>query len=343
MCLRITFAWIGSEGVLNPELMSEDRSLGWSWDQYPAEHLDQYLVQGLEDPRINCQSILTRALITDTLWPGEFDALINDELRFGAVLTWLMGQLSSQVKVPEILDALQRKNAQVPAFVHETFAWLASEDCPVSNYIIQALYETNPDKPEQWLGERALDCFGHLWRMALTDLEHSKISILEPACGSANDYRIIHDHGLAPFLDYAGFDISFKNIGNACARFPDIPFTVNSVYDAKLPSSRADYVFVHDLFEHLSPPGLDLALARVMQLTGKQAWLHFFNVTDIEQHRFKKVGTYHWNTLSLNQIRETLAPHASQIDVISVPELLRDKFGWSQYHNQEAVTLIVTK
>ena len=49
--------------MLNPELLNENKALRWSWDQHPAEHLDHYLVQGIEDPRINCQSILTRALI----------------------------------------------------------------------------------------------------------------------------------------------------------------------------------------------------------------------------------------------------------------------------------------
>ena len=110
-----------SMSMLESELIKEDRSLRWSWDQYPAEHLDRYLVQGIEDPRINCQSILTRALIVDTLWPGEFDALINDELRFGAVLVWLTEQLRAQVTGEEILQALHTQNARVPTFVSETW------------------------------------------------------------------------------------------------------------------------------------------------------------------------------------------------------------------------------
>ena len=80
-----------------------------------------------------------------------------------------------------------------------------------------------------------------------------------------------------------------------------------------------------------------------MQLTGKQAWLHFFNLADVEQHDFKQVDSYYWNTLSLKQIKATLAQHASQIEVISIPALLQAKFAWNQYHNQEAVTLLVTK
>ena len=111
----------------------------------------------------------------------------------------------------------------------------------------------------------------------------------------------------------------------------------------RYPNSTADYVFVHDLFEHLSAQGVDRALTQVMQCTRKQAWLHFFNLADIEQHRFRPVGTYYWSTLSQKRIMETLSPHAAQIEVISIPALLQEKFAWNQYHNQEAVTLLVTK
>jgi hypothetical protein len=330
--------------MLESELIKENRSLRWSWDQYPAEHLDRYLIQGVEDPRINCQSILSRALIVDTLWPGEFDALIDDELRFGAVLVWLIQQLHSQVPRDEIHQALRSQNAHVPAFVSETWAWLVSDDCPIPNYITQALFERNPDSPQQALSERALDSFGQLWHMELSSkAQPTRMSVLEPACGSANDYTIIDAYGLAPYLHYTGFDISYKNIGNARQRFPNIPFLNRSIYDPHLPNEGADYLFVHDLFEHLSPQGLGLALAQVMQLTHKQAWLHFFNLTDIKEHSFKQVGTYYWNTLSLGQIKETLAHQASQIEIISIPTLLQDKFSWTQYHNQEAVTLLVTK
>ena len=68
----------------------ENKHLKWSWDRYPSDHLDSYLVAATEDPRINCQSILTRALIIDSLWPNVFTDLIDAELRFGIVLTWLL-------------------------------------------------------------------------------------------------------------------------------------------------------------------------------------------------------------------------------------------------------------
>jgi hypothetical protein len=65
----------------------ENERLKTSWDCFPAEHLATYLRIGEQDQRINTHSILTRALLIDTLWPGKFDTLIDEELRFGVVMT----------------------------------------------------------------------------------------------------------------------------------------------------------------------------------------------------------------------------------------------------------------
>ncbi|MCX5771088.1 MAG: hypothetical protein NTZ09_12575 [Candidatus Hydrogenedentes bacterium] len=62
-----------AHSFLSRPLAGEDERLRWAWDRYPHEYLDSYLVSGVEDPRINFQSILTRALIADTLFPGRFD------------------------------------------------------------------------------------------------------------------------------------------------------------------------------------------------------------------------------------------------------------------------------
>ena len=85
---------------------AENQNLAATWQQYPREHLDTYLVNDTEDPRINAQSILTRALVADTLWPNRFANLIDDELRFGTVLTWLLGQLHGGSDPYALLDTL---------------------------------------------------------------------------------------------------------------------------------------------------------------------------------------------------------------------------------------------
>jgi len=61
-------------------LREETERLTWAWDRYPQEVLDNYLTVGVEDPRINVQSILTRSLVTRVLFPGEFEGLLDAEL-----------------------------------------------------------------------------------------------------------------------------------------------------------------------------------------------------------------------------------------------------------------------
>jgi len=69
-----------------PEPTESDR-LRRSWQRVEAETLDAYLVSGVEDPRINVQSILNRALLCDAIFPGRFTRLIEEELHFGFTTT----------------------------------------------------------------------------------------------------------------------------------------------------------------------------------------------------------------------------------------------------------------
>jgi hypothetical protein len=75
------------------EVENERLRLSWNW--MPKAQLATYLGAMEQDQRINTQSILTRALLADTLWPGMFDGLINEEFRFGVVMTWLLEQVKS--------------------------------------------------------------------------------------------------------------------------------------------------------------------------------------------------------------------------------------------------------
>jgi hypothetical protein len=64
--------------------------------------------------------------------------------------------------------------------------------------------------------------------LAMVDAPH--LSVLEPACGSANHYRFLVRCGIARFLDYAGFDLCAKNLENARALFPEVRFGVGNVF-----------------------------------------------------------------------------------------------------------------
>jgi len=191
---------------LPPSLALENVALAQSWDRHTSEHLEKYLISEVEDPRINCQSILTRSLIVDTLWPGEFSDMIDADLRFGATQTWLLNQLKAGVGKESLLADIQQKKDTVPDLVLSSFEWLQSENCPVPDYISDALFAGDPQM-QDGLNDNALDVFSTIWQCELNGREHPPISLLEPACGSANDFRFMEPYGLEPFLTYAGFDI----------------------------------------------------------------------------------------------------------------------------------------
>ena len=324
-------------------LQIENEALRQSWEQYDARELDTYLVSGVEDPRINGQSILTRGLIADKLWPGEFDEFIDAELRFGAVLTWILRRLEKGASRSQLLADLNAGDKALPKGLLSTYAWLQETSCPIEDYVTEALIRTPPDGARNLLPETALNAFRDHWHGALAGRTGPKLRLLEPACGSGNDYRFLDAFGLARFVDYRGFDIAPKNIRNASARFPDVPFTVGSVFDTGLPDESFECVVVHDLFEHLSPEGLTAALAEVLRVASDEAWLHFFNLADCPRHRFQCVARYHWNRLSAQQMKTRLLAAGSAVRVTRMADLTATRFGLGEHYNPEAVTLVVTK
>ena len=248
-------------------MTSEEDNLKLAWDCYPAEYLDCYLVSGVEDPRVNGQSILTRALLADALYPGRFDALITEELRFGAVLTWIVQQLEKGSTRQQLFDAIESPGrAAIPEFVLKTAAWLREETCPIPDYLATALSCRDCDRPHHCLSDLALDTFMTIWSEQLAQAPNTMMSVLEVACGSANDYRFLHQSGLAQFLSYTGIDIAARNIENAKSRFPNVDFRVQSILTTDLPDSSYNCVFCHDLLEHLSLAAMERALAEMLRI-----------------------------------------------------------------------------
>ena len=319
----------------------ENEALRWSWERHEAAELDSYMIADVEDPRIHGQSILTRALIADSIWPGEFTDLIDAEQRFGAVMTWILQQYKKGSAPADLYE--QVVDQQCPAFVTETHYWLPQQET-VPDYITLAL-----QNHESRLPEIALDTFAQLWSGILAERnaemsDHPKLRVLEAACGSANDYRFLHRFGFTPFLDYAGFDISPKNIENATRRFPDAEFFVGSAFATGLQDRSFDFVFTHDLFEHLSPDGLVAAFGELLRVTGRQAWLHFFNLSlTASEHSIIPVDKYHWNLLSLEQLQKLIPDGFGAPEIVPIGELLLSQFGCADYYNPEAVTLLVTR
>jgi SAM-dependent methyltransferase len=326
-------------------LSEEDSRLAAAWDRYSAEHLEDYLVSGVEDPRINAQSILTRALVIDMLYPGQFTELIDAELRFGVVLTWLLRELEAHRDRCGLLDEIATPvSAAVPAVVRETYAWLQSPTVPVQDYISMALDPIDPDQPAALLNLRALDTFMDHWRRILPETHPGPVpKVLEVACGSANDYRFFCRCGLASRIDYTGLDVSSKNIDNARRLCPGGHFVRGSILSSGLGDAAFDCVFFHDLLEHLSAEAVSLAVKEMSRLTRRELWSHLFRATPAPGHTITPSPPYHWNTLSVPTLVATLSANGLDADAFFIGDWLAKKFNFTQPHNSLAATILATK
>jgi ubiquinone/menaquinone biosynthesis C-methylase UbiE len=330
----------------------ETDGLARSWMRYDRKTLRDYLVQGVEDPRINIQSILTRHFLIHRLFGDKFWGLMEQELRFALVVNWLLKLLKASVspwQLHALLDGLlqgQREadGLEIPPFLSETFASLS-----LPNYICDLLSWAPVETTDGPIPKYLMNTFAAIWRELLENEMPRRISVLEPGCGSANDYRFIDAYGLSRLLDYHGFDLCEKNIHNAKAMFPQACFKVGNVLEIDAPDKTFDHCFMHDLFEHLSVDAMELAISEICRVTRQGICVGFFNMHEADDHIVKTVGNYHWNKLSLvrtkalfqKHARHTSDGHAAVVDAIHIDTFLMSQFGRCDYHNKDAYTLIV--
>jgi len=326
----------------------ENERLKASWDCFSSEHLAVYLAIEEQDQRINAHSILTRALLIDTLWPGRFDSLITEEMRFGVVMTWLLEQLQRGSDRCALLDrvlncASGAADAGIPEVVRETAAWLQTDACPIPDYVSEALMFVNADRPESLLAELALDTFYEIWKAQLSGLTAERIRVLEVACGSGNDYRGLRDSGVGAFLDYSGFDIASKNVANARREFPRVNFFEASLLDSGLPDGAADYVFAHDIIGHLSREGMERAVSEILRIARREAWIHCYNALEIEDHQIRPFKLYFKNRISIPRLSASFRAAGASVRVVPISAMLQRKFNFVQDYTVTSVTFIATK
>ena len=174
--------------------------------------------------------------------------------------------------------------------------------------------------------------------------EHcERLSVLEPASGSANEYRFLNAYGITAFIDYNGFDLCEKNVINARKQFPDARFETANVFEIKSPDQSFDLCFVHDLLEHLSIEGLHRAIDEICRVTRRAISIGFFQMHEGPEHIVREIDEYHWNTLSMDRIRALFQEHGLQVQVINIATFLREKFGCAYTHNGDAYTLVMTR
>lgn len=332
---------------MEPSLAQETGQLLRSWMQHEPAWLRDYLVAGVEDPRLNLQSILSRHFLIRSLCGARFEALMEQECRFSAVLAWL-GMLAARPDPVETMEAVQHALArgadnaeglELPSFVLQTHALLPARlgALEVPNYINHFLSESVPaaarEKPSG-----VIDTFQTLWSAALSSIAplEPRPTVIEPACGSANDFRFLHSYGLARLLDYCGFDLCPKNIENARALFPAVRFETGNVFELPALDKSFDFCVVQDLFEHLSLAGMEIGVKEVCRVTRHGLCLGFFQMDEIPAHVVRPVDAYHCNLLSMERMRELFATHGFAAQVFHIATFLREQVGCCQTHNPNA-------
>lgn len=352
---------------MQDSLRQESERLVRSWMRHEPAMLRDYLVAGVEDPRINLQSIFSRHFLVRALTGERFSLLMEQECRFAAVMNWLVrvaGRLGDAEEPGIVLYALERgadnaEGIEIPHFVVQAFQALAASagDLAVPNYIESFLlnlsFEDGRAKPDQ----PTLETFCRLWSHALltqegaataiknqdSRLSNPLLSLLEPACGSANDYRFLHASGLARLLNYTGFDLCETNIQNARALFPNARFEAGNVFEISAADKSFDLCLVHDLFEHLSLEGLQTAVKELCRVTRRGLCVGFFNMDEIPEHVVQPVEEYHWNRLSMRRTRELFTRYGFAAQVIHIGTFLRRQIGCEETHNENAYTFVLER
>jgi SAM-dependent methyltransferase len=274
-------------------------------------------------------------------------------------MNWLVALVAKAADIAElesVLYAIERgaDNAEglpIPRFVLQTFDLLPALVCDLAipNYIESFLSGSRIAAGKTELHQPSLDTFCHLWNKLLAGERPSRItrhaprcpSVLEPACGSANDYRFLDLCGLAPLCDYSGFDLCPVNVENAHALFPNARFDQGNVFEIRAADKSYDLCFTHDLFEHLSLPGMAAAVSEICRVTRLGICCGFFNMDEIPEQQEQPVEDYHWNTLSMARMKEAFAARGFAARVLHIGTFLRQRIGCDYTHNPNAYTFIL--
>ncbi len=326
-------------------LQQETNRLRNSWMKHKQDVLKNYLVEDVQDPRINVQSIICRNWLLEQLFDDKFMLLAEHELRFAMVMNWLNTLYKNNIRLNElqaILFGLIEKQDEIdginiPAYVSTTFALL-----PQPNYIFNLLNWTPHDTGDIKIPEYLVTVFQKTWADLLEHEQTQKISVLEPACGSANDYRFLESFGISRFLEYFGFDLCPKNISNAKKMFPTVHFDAGNVLEIQADDKSFDYCYVHDLFEHFSIEAMEMAIKEICRVTRKGICVSFFNMHNEKEHITKEVHDYHWNRLSMPILSNLFNEHFEQVHAIHIDSFLASKFSCSDTQNKNAYTFIVS-
>ncbi len=298
---------------VHPNLEQESQLLKASWMHRDKDVLKDYLVQGFCNPKIHIQSILTRHFLIEAVFGNLFENLMKQEIVFAIEMNMCLQEEAKRL--------------------YDTFFAYSCDKNSVKKCAVLA---------EKWGTQERLDVFQNTWKEVLSQHTASLISVIEPACGSANDYRFFHTYGIARFLKYKGFDIAQPNIENAQHMFPEVEFEEGDMLHLKELNESFDYLIVHDLFEHFSLKALEHSMKEACRVARKGMVWAFFNMSDHSDHRVAPLRKYHWNLLSREKIEAFLKQQGWTVRVVKMTELLAD-YDYHDYYNKNAYTFFATR
>ena len=300
---------VGSAFGGRVERRIERHLLERAWLHAQPKRLQVYLVRGYQNPVINVQSILARHEIIRELDGGTHDELMEEELRWAVEKHRDLRKRQRDLPLEHGVDFREIKRSG---------KWRAAYD--------EIMWDQ--------------DRYAAVWTDALRGLPHHGLSVIEAACGSANDYRYFDRYGLAPLLNYTGFDLTRANIDNARLMFPGIDFRVGDVQDIPARNGSYDWALAHDLLEHLSPSAFNRAVDELCRVTRRGVLISFFLMRDEPEHRVQPRRFYHVNELSKDRIEERFARHCTDITWVHIRKMLAERYGFDDYYNWRAWTII---
>ena len=176
------------------------------------------------------------------------------------------------------------------------------------------------------------------------EIQTNKIKVLEPACGSANDYKILNKQNMDNILEYTGFDLCVNNVTNCKEMFPSSSFKIGNVLTIDDEDSKYDYVIVFDLIEHLSLEAGKKALDEMIRVSKKGVVVNFFNMEDdIDKSVENPVDLYHWNTLSKKEIKKYCEEQNLKVTVKKVWDFIPHEFKYRRGYNKKHYTFFMRK
>jgi SAM-dependent methyltransferase len=280
-----------------------------SWEHASRSALRGYLVSSLQNPVINVQSVLARHHFVRELYGDQFAGLMAEELQWAS----------------DTNQHLRRRQHALPGETGLTWAEVKRRKIWDSE-IAAAIGD-----PER---------FAARWREALSTPPGTRLSVIEAACGSANDYRAFAAYGVGAHLDYTGFDLTEANVANAREMFPDVDFRRGDVQDIPAADGSYDWAMTSDLLEHLSPQACNRAIDELCRVSRAGVIIIFFIMSDVEEHTVTPRRSYHVNELSMERIRDRFVGQGLTPEFVHISGMLKERFGFDDYYNRRAWSMV---